>query len=130
MSATSLAFQTGGRICYRVDTSLSTDDYGDTIRNEVRTPTDAAESHVISSEIYGSKMHKPVIDIDVPIRVYPSSTLGHFHLYIDHEMTWWQYRRLLRALVRAGLVEKGYAEVSGKRGGTHVRLPWVKKESA
>lgn len=121
------SFNTGGRITYKIGKVTKTDSYGDTWQAEESIPTDMAESSVISSKLVGSDMHKPCIDIDMPVRVYPSSTLGHFHLYIDKEMTWWRYRQLLRALVRAGIVEKGYYKASVRDGSTFLRLPWERK---
>jgi hypothetical protein len=72
-------------------------------------------------------MHKVVIDVDLPVRVIESSTPGHFHLFIDHEMTWLTYVALLRALTAAGIVEPGYLAAAQGRGHTAVRLPWVRK---
>lgn len=72
--------------------------------------------------------HLPVIDLDMPARVVPSSTPGHHHLYIDKRVSWGQYVKLLEALQDAGLVEPGYVASSRKRGYTAVRPPWVRKE--
>ena len=91
--------------------------------------TDLDNANVITSVVANSNglIHKPVIDIDLPISVLPSSTPGHHHLFIDHVMTWDQYVMLLGALVAAGLVEQGYFDASLTRGHTAVRLPWVRK---
>lgn len=72
--------------------------------------------------------HKVVLDIDMPAQLVPSSTPGHFHLYIDHEMDWLDYRVLLLALGVAGILEEGYVGASIARGHTALRLPWIKKE--
>jgi hypothetical protein len=71
--------------------------------------------------------HKVVLDLDLPAQLIPSSTEGHFHLYIDKEMPWDVYVRLLTALAAAGIIEQGYLSASLERGLTAVRLPWVKK---
>lgn len=73
--------------------------------------------------------HTVMLDLDVPVRLVPSSTTGHWHLYIDVAMPWWRYRRLLRALKTAGIIEPGYYSVSVARKHTALRLPWVKKEA-
>lgn len=73
--------------------------------------------------------HTVMLDIDMPVRVVPSSTEGHCHLYIDKPMPWWRYRRLLRALKAAGIIEPGYYSASIARRATHLRLPWVQKEA-
>ena len=71
--------------------------------------------------------HYPCIDIDIPIRVVPSSTPGHSHLYVDEPITWDTYKNLLEALAEAGIVEEGYLNASVDQGGTTVRMPHVKK---
>lgn len=75
-------------------------------------------------------MHRPVIDVDFPVAVLPSSTPGHHHLYIDKEMDWWEYRRLLSALADVGIIERGYLQASEARQFTSVRLPWVRKAAS
>lgn len=108
--------------------------------NEPRVPL--AEANVVCSDVQGEGHscpapncdhqshieHKPVIDIDVPISVIPSSTPGHSHLYINHFVSWDEYCNLLDALVECGIVEEGYARSSKARGYTAVRLPWVRKQ--
>lgn len=84
------------------------------------------EADAISSELADGR-HAPAIDLDVPARLIPSTTEGHAHLYIDVPMSWRQYKRLLRALVAAGVVEPGYYKASRRRGATFLRLPWVRK---
>lgn len=73
-------------------------------------------------------MHSVMLDIDKKCLLVPSSTSGHFHLYVDTVMPWRKYKRLLRALARADLIEPGYYKASVARKGTHLRLPWVKKD--
>lgn len=97
---------------------------------EERRPAaaDINEADIVTSEMNDRPgYHKPVLDIDMPVRVVDSSTPGHHHLYIDKEMSWKKYRQLLKALVKAGIVEEGYLGASVERGFTGVRLPWVKK---
>lgn len=92
---------------------------------------DPQKANLISSEIEGSKcsdgfpMHMPVIDIDLPIRVVPSETEGHHHLFIDYPLEWADYVKLLRVLVEIGLVERNYLEASLKARATFVApKPW------
>lgn len=72
--------------------------------------------------------HTVMLDIDQPVRLVPSTTPGHWHLYIDVAMPWWRYRKLLKALKNAGIIEPGYYSASVARRCTALRLPWVKKE--
>jgi hypothetical protein len=76
----------------------------------------------------GPPRHRPVLDLDMPAKLIPSSTPGHFHLIIDHEMPWPAYRKLLEALAEAGVIEWGFAAASINRGYSSVRVPWVRKE--
>ena len=66
--------------------------------------------------------------IDVPAQRAASSTIGHFHLYVDAEMTWRGYQRLLKALAKSGVIEERWAKASIKTGYTSLRPPWVKKQ--
>ena len=87
------------------------------------------DANIITSMVKDNvTMHKLVVDIDLPAVLVPSSTPGHFHLYIDHEIPAEAYWTLLRAMAAAGLVESNYAEASIDQGRSGVRLPWVKKE--
>lgn len=94
------------------------------------TITTSIEGADVITSMIANKVthHKVIIDLDIPAKLIPSSTEGHFHLYIDHEMTWEDYKKLLDALVDAGLIQEGYRGASAARGYTAVRLPWVRKE--
>ena len=62
------------------------------------------------------------------VRLLPSSTAGHFHLYIDALVTWPELRSILLAMAALGAIERGYAEASEARGAAFLRLPWVRKD--
>lgn len=107
-------------------------DYAKTVEGSAGSPVASAEdATVITSEVADTAcfggLHRPVLDIDMPVKVLPSSTPGHHHLLIDKEMTWQQYAYLLDALVAVGLIEPGYRDASVERGWSCVRLPWVRK---
>lgn len=90
---------------------------------------DINNADIVTSEMTNRPgYHRPVLDIDMPVNVVASSTPGHHHLFIDKELSWKQYRKLLKALVAAGIIEHGYLGASEERGFTGVRLPWNKKE--
>lgn len=103
-------------------------------RPTVETPD---KGTVVTSEVANREnrwlpvknLHKPVLDIDLPVIVLPSSTEGHHHLYIDKVLTWDQYVELLDVLVKVGIVQEGFRNASVAREHTAVRLPWIKKES-
>lgn len=88
------------------------------------------DADVVSSQIYGTRSHTVMLDLDVPAYLVPSSTPGHTHLYIDVAIPWRQYKRLLRLLAKVGVIEKGYYRASVARKGTHLRLPGVSKATA
>lgn len=90
--------------------------------------TNIKDVNIISSLVDGKPgIHRPVIDLDLSAALIPSSTHGHYQLYIDRELPWEIYLDLLRAMERAGIIQPGYLAASEERGHTAVRLPWVKK---
>lgn len=87
------------------------------------------EANLITSSIPSSGNHHTFMaDIDMHCAVVPSSTPGHFHLYIDKVLTFEQYMRALSILAEVGIVQHGYAESCRIRGYGCLRLPWVNKE--
>lgn len=117
-------------IFYKTGKELRHDDYGGTFTVETRQECKAEDAQVVSSELDDARgWHAPALDIDVLAHLIESSTPGHGHLYIDVKMPWRKYRRLLRALWKAGIIEKNYYKVSVKRKGTHLRPPWSDKTS-
>jgi hypothetical protein len=97
--------------------------------HEVRFPALKTDANLVSSLSKDGK-HRPVLDFDFPVRYVASTTPGHGHLYIDKPMRWGTYKKLIEALMQAGLLEKGYANAALKRKATFVRPPWVKKPPA
>jgi hypothetical protein len=74
--------------------------------------------------------HAILLDLDVPAYLVPSSRPGHSHLYIDVSVPEEDYFNLLDQLARCRVIEYGYASASKQKGGTFLRLPWVKKTEA
>ena len=85
-----------------------------------------AGANVVSSLLTNGR-HAPAIDMDLPVLVVPSTTPGHSHVYIDHELSWDNYLRLLAVLVDVGLVQQGFYNSALRRGTTLLRLPHVAK---
>lgn len=71
--------------------------------------------------------HIPMIDLDIPAVLIPSSTPGHSHLVIETELQWEDYLRLLDVMVDIGLVQAGFRDAALERGETFLRLPWIRK---
>lgn len=97
--------------------------------SEVFTYADAnlVGSLVCPEEGMQESVHKPVLDIDFPAHLEPSSTPGHFHLYLQKEIPWSKYVLLLSALGAAGILEPGYVAACIDQGQSYVRRPGVKK---
>ena len=115
--------------------NLTTSDYDTEIGRPV---ADIETANVVSSIMRGhtptpggggTGHHLPVLDLDVPAVLIPSSTDGHWHLYLDVQVPDAAYWPMLEALATAGVLEGGYVRASKARGYTSVRLPWVKKSA-
>lgn len=95
---------------------------------EIYPPTNSIEqANIVTSDI-GWGFHYPVLDIDYETFLVPSSTSGHYHLYLNQSVSWRKYKRVLRAMKNAGLIQNGFYRAAVKRGYTSARLPWIKKE--
>lgn len=82
-----------------------------------------------SATVEDPNIHRPILDLDFECRLVPSTTKGHYHLYMDGlDITWPKYKVLLVALADAGVISEAYMRESIKKGFTAARLPWVKKE--
>jgi len=84
------------------------------------------KANLISSET-NAGCHLPVLDIDYSAELVPSTTPGHFHLYLNKPVSWAKYENVLKALSEAGLIEEGFYRNSVKRQATYVRPVGVKK---
>ena len=119
------AFARGHQLATIPEAESADDDYES---EHVRTE-DIDKADIMLSFDKETNLHRPVLDIDFQLFTVPSSTPGHFHLYLDKPMSWPKYKRLIDALADAGIIEGGYASVSIDRKYTSVRLPWVTKKS-
>ncbi len=88
---------------------------------------DSSEANLVGSAV-GDGNHMPVLDFDFPCRLVPSTTEGHFHLYIDTPVEWSRYIDVLVAMKRARLLQTGFVDGSIRCGQSTVRPSWVKKE--
>lgn len=68
-----------------------------------------------------------VIHLTVPAKLVPSSTEGHFHLYLETGMDWPDYLRLMRFMAEAGLLEKEWVDMNERRQMAMLRKPEYKK---
>lgn len=92
-----------------------------------RRVTSHVEANCVSSLLEDGN-HAPILDLDISHEYVPSSTPGHAHLYLNVSMSWRKYRRLLKALRRAGILEDGYVKSALRRGHNEARLPHIRKK--
>lgn len=110
---------------------------GEPDRKKIYSPL--TESNIVGSQIWGTEspynaafpddfeLHKPVLDIDLPCWLKESTTPGHFHLIIDKEMSWSEYKRLLRVMCDVGILEDGFVAAAISRKASWIRTPWTQK---
>jgi hypothetical protein len=93
-------------------------------------PVPLSEATALTSRNAETGRHAVLLDIDYPAYVVPSSTGGHNHVYLDvpDGLSDRQHRRLMKALAKAGVVEKEWAHAN--RHGTALRPPWVTKDAS
>lgn len=98
---------------------------------EREVTADITKANIITSEVENTNgmVHRPILDIDLPITMLQSSDLSHRHLYISKPVSRGDYFKFLQAAADAGILEQGYVYASIKRGYTAVRLPWIKKQA-
>lgn len=65
------------------------------------------DGNLISS-LCSDGQHMPVIDIDYSADLVPSTTPGHYHLFLNKAIPWDKYLKVLEALADADLIEPGY----------------------
>lgn len=92
-----------------------------------RRVVEESEANCVSS-LLEDGMHAPLLDLDCPHVYRETETPGHGHLIIDVPMSWRRYKRLLKALRDAGILEHGYVEAALRRRHNELRLPGFKKD--
>ena len=109
-----------GRTFWTTMTGFLRDGYRDDDRDCRQVSRDKA---ILVGSLCEDGNHSPVLDIDFEAQLIPSSTPGHFHLYLDKKISWNKYRQLLEALYEAGIIQRGFYESSLERKQTMVLLP-------
>jgi hypothetical protein len=84
------------------------------------TIVNEADANVVTSMVC-LDIHAPALDIDMEARLIPSSTPGHYHLYIDKPMTWRKYKKLLKVMAKVGILQQGYVNSAIRNGYTALR---------
>jgi hypothetical protein len=111
----------------------------DLSRRTVLVPSAPEQATLVSSN-RGDYMHLPALDLDWnaddrvgnPLVTYgiqgdyllvPSSTPGHWHLFVDQSLTWREYSGLLDQLRKTGFITEGYAWLCTHMRQSMVRVP-------
>ena len=89
---------------------------------------DATKANLVSSKIGGKRKHKVILDLDYEASLIPSSTEGHFHLYLDKELNEEQMEKLVDVLEEVGIIATGNANQWRRSRAMFLRLPWIKKK--
>lgn len=63
------------------------------------------------------------INFSVPADLIQSSTIGHFHLYLDKELTYAVYKTLIETFVDVGILQQGILRRFNTSGQTFLRPP-------
>lgn len=101
-------------------------DYRGGYESKTPVPASVENANVVTSLLPNGN-HAPCIDLDFPAYLIPSTTPGHFHLYLEKELSWKEYEKLLKAMSEVGIIEKNYYSMSEKIKQTVLRLPYIKK---
>jgi hypothetical protein len=89
--------------------------------------SDSEKANLIGS-LCADGSHMPALDIDLPCSLVPSTTEGHFHMYIDKPMSFMAYKKLVAAFIEAGIVEPNIMKYMEMNGMTTLRPAKVKKK--
>src|SRR3989344_3971131 len=68
-----------------------------------------------------------ILTFSDPVRLVESSTPGHFHFYIEKKIPWQDYKKMLKAFLKAGLIDENFYDMSMEEKMTMLFLPGVKK---
>lgn len=93
-----------------------------------RRSSDSHSGELVSS-LCTDGHHMPALDLDFQVTLVPSTTEGHYHLYLNRRLTWRRYRRFLRACKRAGVIEPGYYRAAVRRKATYLWRPGFYKRN-
>lgn len=87
------------------------------------------DANLIDSRIPGKPgFHLPIFDFDgMDCTLVPSSTPGNAHLYINKEVEFEKFLKVLEAMAEAGLIQWGFYRLTKLRGAAYARKPGVKK---
>lgn len=106
------------------------DGYGSILKykENIRETSFEKANLVLSKTVDGD--HAPIFDFDFPCALIESSTEGHYHLYIQATISWEDYKDILEAFRKAGLLEDGWVKAALVRGYAALRKPELEIKKA
>lgn len=73
----------------------------------------------------GVEVHFPVFDVDNNLfHIRESASPGHHHVFFDNPVTWSQYKKLLKAMSAAGMVDPRWVKMTLRRKNGVLRIKW------
>lgn len=88
----------------------------------VEVVEDDEKYNLLSSRVRGGDSHTVLLDLDTEVRLMPSKTPGHYHLWLPgNNLSWEEYSRLLFVLLELRIIEHGFYEASIKREASFIR---------
>lgn len=118
----------GDRIMQRTKIAIKNDSEAKEWEDPEYFPAGHDDATLVTSELPNGN-HMPVIDLDLTTMLIPSTRPGHYHLYVNREMSWGQFLNMLQAMTDAGVVQDGFNRHTRRRGHATVRYPGVTKEN-
>ena len=102
--------------------------YGYSTTKETVIPKSCQDALLVGS-LREDGTHAPVIDLDFSAELIPSTTEGHFHLYLNKALTPKEHEKLLKVLYEVGIIEYGFYHNSLKRKQAHVLMPGINRDN-
>jgi len=75
-----------------------------------------------------SSCFRLAVALDAPVRLLTSSSMNHYHAYIDREIEWTAYVWILDAMARCGMINPGFRKFSLRRSMTMLLVPGLVKD--
>jgi hypothetical protein len=87
--------------------------------------------HLHEANIIASRLrcgcHFPLLDLDFPAELLPSSNPDHYHLYLYKKLTPRQMKKLVKTLYKVGIIQRGNYLRFKLHGALFLRKPGVQK---
>lgn len=80
-----------------------------------------------SGDLKPGGLHYPMLDLDFPVHLFPSSQEGHYHSIMEKPLSYDQYDKLIKVMTEVGLLNPCTYDRFKQRNQTRLRAPWVLK---